>query len=40
VSPAQRPGHAAVPWLTGQSFLFGMTAALLGIVANAMFLEA
>ena len=40
MSPGQRPGHAAVPWLTGQSFLFGMTAALLGIVANAMFLEA
>jgi hypothetical protein len=29
-----------VHWLTAQSFLFGAMAALLGIVANAMFLEA
>ena len=32
--------HAAVRWLTAQSLLFGAMAALLGIVANAMFLDA
>ena len=40
MSTGRPPGHAAVHWLTAQSFLFGAMAALLGIVANAMFLEA
>ena len=40
MSSGRPPGHAAVHWLTAQSLLFGATAALLGIVANAMFLEA
>ncbi len=35
-----RPGHGAVRWLTAQAVLFGVMAALLGIAANAMFLEA
>ena len=34
------PGHGAVPWLTAQSVVFGVMAALLGIVANAIFLDA
>ncbi len=33
-------GRAAVHWLTAQAVLFGIMAALLGIVANAMFLDA
>lgn len=36
----RRPSRGAVPWLTAQSVVFGAMAALLGIVANAMFLEA
>ena len=36
----QRSGRGAVPWLTAQSVMFGAMAALLGIVANAMFLDA
>ena len=32
--------RAAVRWLTSQSLVFGAMAALLGIVANAMFLDA
>ena len=32
--------RGAVAWLTGQSLVFGAMAALLGIVANAMFLDA
>jgi hypothetical protein len=32
--------HGAVRWLTAQSFAFGFTAALVGVVANAMFLDA
>jgi hypothetical protein len=40
VSNGQPGGHAAVHWLTAQSFLFGAAVALLGIVANAMFLAA
>ena len=32
--------RAAVDWLTAQSVVFGVMAALLGIVANAMFLDA
>ncbi len=40
MSTGRPPGHAAVPWLTAQSFLFGAMAALLGISANAMFLDA
>ena len=40
MSSGRPPGHAVVHWLTAQSVLFGATAALLGIVANAMFLEA
>ena len=35
-----RSGHGAVRWLTAQAVLFGIMAALLGISANAMFLEA
>jgi hypothetical protein len=35
-----RPGGSVVPWLTAQSFVFGLVAALLGIVANAIFLHA
>ena len=38
--PTQRSAHGAVRWLTAQAVLFGVVAALLGIVANAMFLEA
>ena len=34
------PGRGAVAWLTAQSLVFGAMAALLGIVANAMFLDA
>lgn len=34
------PAIGPVVWLTAQATLFGATAALLGIVANAMFLEA
>ena len=37
---ARRPGHGAVHWLTAQAVVFGVVAALLGVVANAMFLEA
>jgi hypothetical protein len=33
-------GPGAVAWLTGQALVFGAMAALLGIVANAMFLDA
>ena len=33
-------GRGAVPWLAAQSCAFGVMAALLGIVANAMFLDA
>jgi HEAT repeat protein len=33
-------GRGAVAWLTAQSLVFGAMAALLGIVANAMFLDA
>jgi hypothetical protein len=40
VTTVRRPGHAAVRWLTAQTFVFGAMAALLGIVANAMFLGA
>ncbi|HET6950631.1 MAG TPA: hypothetical protein VFI47_09660, partial [Acidimicrobiales bacterium] len=39
-APAPRPGHGAVRWLTAQAVVFGVVAALLGVVANAMFLEA
>lgn len=35
-----RSGHGAVRWLTAQAVLFGVVAALLGVVANAMFLDA
>jgi hypothetical protein len=40
VTSPQRSGRGAVPWLTAQSVMFGAMAALLGIVANAMFLDA
>ena len=33
-------GRGAVGWLTAQAVVFGAMAALLGIVANAMFLDA
>ena len=33
-------GHGAVRWLVAQSVVFGIVAALLGVVANTMFLEA
>ncbi|HET7761707.1 MAG TPA: hypothetical protein VFL46_05035, partial [Phycicoccus sp.] len=33
-------GAGAVRWLTAQTFAFGVTAALVGVVANAMFLDA
>jgi TLC ATP/ADP transporter len=33
-------GGSVVPWLVAQSFVFGLVAALLGIVANAIFLDA
>jgi hypothetical protein len=33
-------GDGAVRWLIAQSVVFGIVAALLGVVANAMFLEA
>ncbi len=36
----RRSGHGAVPWLMAQSIVFGVMAALLGIVANALFLDA
>ena len=36
----REPSRAAVRWLTSQSLVFGAMAALLGIVANAMFLDA
>ena len=39
-APAQPSGHGAAHWLTAQSVVFGVVAALLGVVANAMFLEA
>jgi hypothetical protein len=39
MTPARRPGRAAVHWLTAQTVVFGAMAALLGIVANAMFLD-
>jgi hypothetical protein len=35
-----RSGGPIVPWLAAQSFVFGLVAALLGIVANAIFLDA
>ena len=35
-----RTGRGAVPWLTAQAVMFGAMAALLGIVANTMFLDA
>ena len=38
--PARAPGSGAVHWLTAQSVVFGVVAAVLGVVANAMFLEA
>lgn len=34
------PGYGAVYWLTAQTLVFGVVAAVLGVVANAMFLEA
>ncbi len=37
---ATRTTRGAVWWLTAQTFAFGFTAALLGVVANAMFLAA
>jgi hypothetical protein len=40
MTPAPRPRGRAVAWLFAQSMAFGLWAALLGIVANAMFLEA
>ena len=40
MSGGKQPGGAAVHWLTAQSVLFGVMAALLGIAANAMFLDA
>jgi hypothetical protein len=40
VTPAPRAAAGAVHWLTAQALLFGVMAALLGIVANAMFLDA
>ena len=39
MTSARRPGRAAVHWLTAQTVAFGVMAALLGIVANAMFLD-
>ena len=36
----QPSGRGAVRWLVAQSVVFGIVAALLGVVANAMFLEA
>ena len=36
----QPSGHGAVRWLVAQSVVFGIVAALLGVVANTMFLEA
>ena len=39
-APAPRPAAGAVSWLTAQALLFGAMAALLGVVANAMFLDA
>ncbi len=35
-----RLGGSVIPWLIAQSFVFGLVAALLGIVANAIFLDA
>ena len=40
MTSGQPSGRGAVPWLTAQSVMFGAMAALLGIVANAMFLDA
>jgi hypothetical protein len=40
VTTQRSSGAGAVWWLTAQSVLFGAMAALLGIVANALFLEA
>jgi hypothetical protein len=40
VTAGRSPAFGPVAWLTAQATLFGATAALLGIVANAMFLEA
>ena len=38
--PARAPGSGAVHWLTAQAVVFGVVAAVLGVVANAMFLDA
>jgi hypothetical protein len=40
VTGTPRSSRGAVPWLTAQAMVFGAMAALLGIVANAMFLDA
>jgi hypothetical protein len=40
VTRREESGTAAVRWLIAQTTLFGIVAALLGIVANAMFLDA
>lgn len=40
MTQARRPRTGAVGWLFAQSVAFGLWAALMGIVANAMFLEA
>ena len=40
MTPVPRPRAAPSAWLTAQALLFGAMAALLGIVANAMFLDA
>jgi hypothetical protein len=40
VTAPSRSANAAVHWLTAQAVVFGMMAALLGIVANALFLDA
>ena len=37
---SSRSSRGAIHWLTAQAVMFGATAALLGIVANAMFLDA
>ena len=39
MTPVPRTAGGAVPWLTAQALLFGAMAALLGVVANAMFLD-
>ncbi len=40
MTAAKRSTQGAVHWLTAQALMFGAMAALLGIVANAMFLDA